>query len=1149
MQQVRETNRKWQAACSAVGLFAFCMGLLVGSGSAKAEAPQISKVGVTAVTGTSATIKATIDPRDKNTTFSFEYGTTDCATPKACKVAAKVTLTAGSGAKEESVALSGLTPATLYHFRILGNNAKKEETAVDGVFATLVTPLGGLPDGRAYEQASPVNKDGGDVLGDVPTIKATFDGSGITFDSTFGVPGGKGAQEFPTYLGSRGSSNWSTQGLLPPPSAGERAQVIGWSPNYTEVFSNVTKLEAKRMSALIVQDTAGGAPVQITPYVANTDFYFSGESQDGSVVLFETRTKLTASALSEFPNLYAWDRETGQITLAGALNGLSAGISPPKGAIAGSYEWTEGITALSLRLGGSFRGFYLQDEHAITPDGSIFFTEAGTGQLYERINPTAEQSPLSEGSKGKCTDPAKACTIHISQSHRSTPDGAGPQPAAFQAASQDGKEVFLTSPEKLTDDANTGPEQPPAQIEEGSTSGPPITKPAFIPRHAIGVAVFGTKVYWVDPTKNTIGRADLDGNNIQDSFIEPGTTECEFETEPGVFETEELESRPRYLTVAADGKHIYWTNTGCSDEFGPIGGTGTIGRADIEEATPKDIEPEFIKGASNPQGIAVNEEDIYWANSGRSAGVRAIGRARIEGEEVKEVNQEFIQVSANGLTPSGVALSPTHIYFSANEDENDHGYIGRVPLNGGAETSLFVGKAGIRGISVDNSNVYWTTQGEEAIGRADLELKAASKTNKFIPLAGKLNGVAVDGTHLYWANNGEAPTNPGNDLYRYGPGEEELTDLTPDSADENGAEVQGVVAASDDGRYIYFAANGVLAAGAKAGDCEGTVGSTTGSCSLYLWHAGTINLVGRLKGSPTPSTDALNWTATPRSQFGTASYVPKTSFTSADGQTLIFRSQEKLTSYENEGVPELYRFRVGQGISCVSCNPTGEAAGEGPKMGQVKFPALGPLASVAAVSSRNLSASGNQVFFETQEALNPADTNGQGEEGKEDCPIVGAGEQDYPACTDVYEWEAPGAGSCKEASPSYSPLNGGCIYLISTGKSKFPSLFADASASGNDVFFFTRQALVGQDKDELQDVYDARVGGGLPAQNPVVVEPCVSTEACHGPAQTPPAQSSPATPSFFGPANEVQKHKKQKAKKKKSKKHKGKSKKQEQKRR
>ena len=117
------------------------------------------------------------------------------------------------------------------------------------------------------------------------------------------------------------------------------------------------------------------------------------------------------------------------------------------------------------------------------------------------------------------------------------------------------------------------------------------------------------------------------------------------------------------------------------------------------------------------------------------------------------------------------------------------------------------------------------------------------------------------------------------------PGEDELEDLTPDSGDENGAGVQGVLGASEDGKYIYFAANGVLAEGAEAGDCEGTVGSASGSCSLYLWHENSIGLVGRLKAvRPTSGSladaDTLNWTGTPSNQFGTASYVPKTAFIS-----------------------------------------------------------------------------------------------------------------------------------------------------------------------------------------------------------------------------------------------------------------------------
>ena len=64
------------------------------------------------------------------------------------------------------------------------------------------------------------------------------------------------------------------------------------------------------------------------------------------------------------------------------------------------------------------------------------------------------------------------------------------------------------------------------------------------------------------------------------------------------------------------------------------------------------------------------------------------------------------------------------------------------------------------------------------------------------------------------------------------------------------------------------------------------------------------------------------------------------------------------------------------------------------------------------------------------------------------------------------------------------------------------------------MFFFTRQALVGQDEDELVDLYDARVGGGIAAQNPPPpAAPCLG-EACH-PAQAPvPAVGLPVSQVF-----------------------------------
>ena len=97
---------------------------------------------------------------------------------------------------------------------------------------------------------------------------------------------------------------------------------------------------------------------------------------------------------------------------------------------------------------------------------------------------------------------------------------------------------------------------------------------------------------------------------------------------------------------------------------------------------------------------------------------------------------------------------------------------------------------------------------------------------------------------------------------------------------------------------------------------------------------------------------------------------------------------------------------------------------------------------------------------------------------------------DIRTCQDVYEWEAKGTGSCKSESQ-----NGGCLYLLSTGKGAEPAFFADADEDGENVFIFTANPLVSQDKDALIDAYDVRVGGGLASQNQPATKPC-DGEAC-----------------------------------------------------
>jgi hypothetical protein len=1120
--------RRSRAGLSAIATALLCLALMPALAFAASE-PVISNTSAGGVSETAALLKASINPGSRPTTSHFEYA--DQASFEAegftgAKSTAPEPIGGGSTDVPVSAPVAGLSPGTTYHYRAVAVNTLSPAGGTLGparTFKTLVGPQGGLPDARAYEQSTPLDKNGGDVTGPVTFVKAAFGGGGITYASSTGVPGGTGAQELTVYAAERSEGEWSSRGLLPPASSGQLAEVIGWTPDLSSAFASATELGEPRKTALLELGKES-PPAEVAPYVHQTDpLAFAGTSADQSEVFFEEKAALpgVAGATEGKPNLYVWDKTSKQVSLAGILN---EGDAPSQGAFAAPYDWVNGTSATTLGRGGADRGYYTQESHAVTAGGAVYFTAARTGQLYLRLNPAKAQVPPD--GDGECTpQPELACTVHISASQRSSEDPVGPAPAAFMAASENGQRAFFTSSQKLTDDATTGPEQGAPAIGRALPGGnhEPI-EPGFLPARAVGVAVNGSYVYWADPLTGTIGRAEI-GNpaSIEPSFIAPGPVE--FEIAPGVFES--VPSKPRY--VAVEGEYVYWTNTGRLAENGePLDEGGTIGRAKLGPTEAEEVKPAFIKGASNPQGIAVNPANVYWANAGGSNLTQAIARAELNGSNPK---QRFCDgfFLPPGTRPRGLALSPARIYFASN-DNNDFGSVTSVKLACEEETfgeQLPIGQgSAVRGVAVDASHVYWAAQNEGAIGSANLDFSEPHL--KAIEVQGKLNGVAADGSHIYWSVNGEPVPNAGNDLYLYDSakaGTSVLSDLTVDGGDPPaGAAVQGLLGASEDGSSAYFAANGDLdgAGPATPGNCKGTVSSASGSCNLYLWREGApLTFVARLDAS---KGDALNWMATPIGVFADQQRTQKTARVSPDGHTLLFRSASQLTEYENKGVPELYRYREGNpgSIACVSCNPAGTAPTAAPTLASIVPSFLHP-AGIASVGSRNLSSSGDQVFFETAEALVGADTNGDGDAG---CKAVGSLHQAFPACQDVYEWEAAGSPSCPAAQ-----AGGGCLFLLSTGKSTYPSFFADASASGKDAFIFTRSQLVGQDKDELLDVYDARVNGGLPGQNPPPASNCEGVEACHGPPPPPPVSSSPGTESFSGPGNQKPKHVRPKKKK------------------
>ena len=147
----------------------------------------------------------------------------------------------GSGIGDVKVAqpIGALTPGTAYRFHAIATDeAGREAIGPDSHFLTYTPANQGLPDARAYEQASPLDKNGANVEGGTNAVQAAANGNAITFFASSGLPGGEGAQNFPIYLAQRSSAPaWSTQGLLPPAATGPAGRTLGWSDDLLWAYS------------------------------------------------------------------------------------------------------------------------------------------------------------------------------------------------------------------------------------------------------------------------------------------------------------------------------------------------------------------------------------------------------------------------------------------------------------------------------------------------------------------------------------------------------------------------------------------------------------------------------------------------------------------------------------------------------------------------------------------------------------------------------------------------------------------------------------------------------------------------------------------------------------------------------------------------
>lgn len=418
-------------------------------------------------------------------------------------------------------------------------------------------------------------------------------------------------------------------------------------------------------------------------------------------------------------------------------------------------------------------------------------------------------------------------------------------------------------------------------------------------------------------------------------------------------------------------------------------------------------------------------------------------------------------------------------------------YHGAIPESG--ELNIFTAASKVGGDS-GREAVFAEKIGQTAV---DISQSQGSKPN---------NGNSVfqtateDGAYIFFiARYGLAPNSissglpeacnsgsgAGCDLYRYSTQNGTLTDLSVDTnqLDTAGASVIGVLDASEDGSYIYFAARGQLVP--DQGNTFAQNSSGSGAYNIYLAHGGALSFVASVPaGNVTEGESGPGLLVSPPSVGANKTWSSRTT---ANGKYLIFQSTGNVTGYNSGGALEVYRYSAeANSTVCVSCRTDGQPSVASQSLSLHPLPGRKGGSFNYNHPRTTISADGSRIFFRSQDVLAPGAISGQ---------------------INLYEWEHGQVTFIAGRAPREAGRNAEVEIL-------------GMSTDGDTLFFSTPQSLLPADSDERMSVYAARVGGGFPSTSAPIV-PCepLKEDSCQGTASVPPSAANAASASIGGPGN------------------------------
>lgn len=298
-----------------------------------------------------------------------------------------------------------------------------------------------LPGCRAYEQVSPVDKNGGDIRGgrgnDMAGSTVSRDGSKALYESLTEFAGGtNGGSLVPTpYLSRRGSAGWETVATSSRPEPVAAGASI--------------ELSSIDLDRSILKSSGVMASDPPTTDVGELNVYSRNNITDITSPFLAIHTQL-----NQFHSVAASPDVDHVVFAAGEVLVAGPGI-PPSESTAKVYEKTGGQTRLvsvlpdGTPVPGEARPGFSQTSTALTSSLAGAVSDDGRHIFFSTFEGDTP-SAIYRRTDG-------ATTAFVSPSKLTPADPEGPRGKQFEFATADGQRVFFSSPELLTDDANTGP--------------------------------------------------------------------------------------------------------------------------------------------------------------------------------------------------------------------------------------------------------------------------------------------------------------------------------------------------------------------------------------------------------------------------------------------------------------------------------------------------------------------------------------------------------------------------------------------------------------------------------------------------------------------------------------------------------------------